>query len=163
MVDRGWGRLITTTSHGATGLLGSPIFAAAMGGVISMAKGIANEYRASGVTANCLSPGAMTRLHATSRPMFERLRKEGQITEEDWESYLATPPPEYISPIVTWLCTDEAAEVTGQVFHASGGAVGIWSSYKVERTAYRGDHRTTPPWTLEELDLVIPKALLAQP
>ena len=31
MAERGWGRLITTTSHGATGLLGQPIFAAAMG------------------------------------------------------------------------------------------------------------------------------------
>ena len=44
MAERGWGRLITTTSHGATGALGQPIFAAAMGGVISMTKAIATEY-----------------------------------------------------------------------------------------------------------------------
>ena len=42
------GRLITTTSHGATGLLGQPIFAAAMGGVISMTPAIASSTRPPG-------------------------------------------------------------------------------------------------------------------
>ncbi len=68
MQERGWGRIITTTSHGATGLLGQPIFAAAMGGVISMTRAIAFENATTGVTANCLSPGAGTRLHAVARP-----------------------------------------------------------------------------------------------
>ena len=120
MLERGWGRLITTTSHGATGLLGQPIFAAAMGGVISMTRAIAFEHESAGVTANCLAPGGATRLHAVTRPMFEQLRADGLITEADWESYVNTPPPEYVAPIVAWLCTDAADGVTGQVFHAAG-------------------------------------------
>jgi NAD(P)-dependent dehydrogenase (short-subunit alcohol dehydrogenase family) len=163
MAERGWGRLITTTSHGATGLLGQPIFAAAMGGVISMTRAIAFEYEAAGVTANCLSPGGATRLHAVTRPMFEQLRADGLISEAEWDSYVNTPPPDYVAPIVAWLCTDAADGVTGQVFHASGGAVGTWNRYHVERTIYRGDHRTNPPWSLEELDTHVPKALLADP
>jgi NAD(P)-dependent dehydrogenase (short-subunit alcohol dehydrogenase family) len=155
--------LITTTSHGATGLLGQPIFAAAMGGVISMTRAIAFEYEAAGVTANCLSPGGATRLHAVTRPMFEQLRADGLISEAEWDSYVNTPPPEYVAPIVAWLCTDAADGVTGQVFHASGGAVGTWNRYHVERTIYRGDHRTNPPWSLDELDVHVPKALLSQP
>jgi NAD(P)-dependent dehydrogenase (short-subunit alcohol dehydrogenase family) len=163
MVERGWGRLITTTSHGATGLLGQPIFAAAMGGVISMTRAIAYEHAAAGVTANCLSPGGATRLHAVTRPMFEQLRADDLITEAEWDSYVNTPPPEYVAPIVAWLCTDAADGVTGQVFHAAGGAVGTWNRYHVERTIYRGDHRTNPPWSLEELDVHVPKALLSDP
>ena len=163
MAERGWGRLVTTTSHGATGLLGQPIFAAAMGGVISMTRAIAFEYAAAGVTANCLSPGGATRLHAVTRPMFEQLRADGLISEADWESYVNTPPPEYVAPIVAWLCTDAADGVTGQVFHALGGAVGAWNRYHVERTIYRGDHRTNPPWSVEELDEQVPKTLLAEP
>lgn len=163
MAQRGWGRLITTTSHGATGLLGQPIFAAAMGGVISMTRSIAFEYAAAGVTANCLSPGGATRLHAVTRPMFEQLRADGLITEAEWDSYVNTPPPEYVAPIVAWLCTDEANGVTGEVFHASGGAVGTWNRYHVERTIYRGDHRTNAPWSLDELDYHVPKALLSAP
>lgn len=160
MAERGWGRLITTTSHGATGLLGKPIFAGAMGGVISMTKAIAHEYRAHGVTANCLAPGAATRLHALSRERFEQMHAEGLISDEEWERYLTTPPPEYVSPIVAWLCTDAAANVTGEVFHAAGGLVGRWTSYADDRAAYRGDHRTNPPWTLEELDVIVPQVLL---
>ncbi len=161
MAERGWGRLVTTTSHGATGMLGQPVFAAAMGGVISLTKAIAHEYGSRGVTANCLAPGAATRLHAVTRPMFERMHAAGTITEEDWDRYLATPPPEYVGPIVAWLCTDNAAGITGQVFHAAGGTVGVWSPYEERRAIYRGDHRDNPPWTLEELDRLVPAHLLA--
>jgi NAD(P)-dependent dehydrogenase (short-subunit alcohol dehydrogenase family) len=161
MAERGWGRLITTTSHGATGLLGQPIFAAAMGGVISMTRAIAFEYESMGVTANCLAPGGATRLHAVTRPMFEQLRADGLISEADWDSYVNTPPPEYVAPIVAWLCTDEANGVTGEVFHAAGGSVGVWNRYEVARSIYRGDHRTNPPWSLAELDELVPKALLS--
>ena len=163
MVERGWGRIITTTSHGATGLLGQPIFAAAMGGVISMTKAIAYENAPHGVTANCLSPGGATRLHKVSHDNFKRMREEELISEEDWQTYLDTPPPEYVAPIVAWLCSDAADGVTANVWHATGGAVGIWNHYNVERTIYRGDHKTNPPWSLDELDVHVPKALLAQP
>ena len=95
--------------------------------------------------------------------MFEQLRADDLISEAEWESYVNTPPPEYVAPIVAWLCTDAADGVTGHVFHASGGAVGTWNRYHVERTIYRGDHRTNPPWSLEELDDQVPKALLAEP
>jgi NAD(P)-dependent dehydrogenase (short-subunit alcohol dehydrogenase family) len=160
MAERGWGRLITTTSHGATGLLGQPIFAAAMGGVISLTKGIAHEYRDRGVTANSLAPGAATRLHAVSRARFEEMHASGLIGDDEWEQYVHTPPPEYVAPIVAWLCTDAAAGVTGQVFHAAGGLVGIWTAYEDARSAYRGDHREHPPWTLAELDTIVPRQLL---
>jgi NAD(P)-dependent dehydrogenase (short-subunit alcohol dehydrogenase family) len=160
MVERGWGRLITTTSHGATGALGMPIFAAAMGGVISLTKAIAHENRGNGVTANCLAPGAATRLHALNRRNFEEMRRSGVIDEDGWQSYLDTPPAEYVAPIVAWLCTDAAAGVTGEVFHATGGTVGVWSSYHETRSIYRGHHSQNPPWTLEELDHLVPATLL---
>jgi NAD(P)-dependent dehydrogenase (short-subunit alcohol dehydrogenase family) len=160
MVERGWGRLITTTSHGATGLLGSPIFAASMGGVISLTKAIAFEQRGTGVTANCLAPGAMTRLSQESHAKFEAMHEAGQFSDEDWDRFLNQPPPEYVAPIVAWLCSDAAAGVSGEVFHAMGGLVAKWTHYEDERAVYHGDHRAVAPWTLDELDSVVPKMLL---
>jgi NAD(P)-dependent dehydrogenase (short-subunit alcohol dehydrogenase family) len=162
MAERGWGRLITTTSFGATGLLGKPIFAGAMGGVISMTKGIAHEYQGSGVTANCLAPGAATRLHFESRERFEQMHASGLIDDAGWDSYVNSPPPEYVAPIVVWLCTAAADGVSGQVFHASGGEVSLWSHYYNDRTIYRGDHRTNAPWSVAELNELVPKHLLGR-
>jgi NAD(P)-dependent dehydrogenase (short-subunit alcohol dehydrogenase family) len=162
MAERGWGRLVTTTSHGATGLLGQPIFAAAMGGVVSLTKALAHEYRPSGVTANCLAPGGATRLHAVSRANFERMRAEGVITEAEWDQYESTPPPEYVGPIVAWLCSDAASDVTGQVFHSTGTSLGVWSSYTVVREHEGGGHRNRGPWTMDELDAIVPGELLPQ-
>jgi NAD(P)-dependent dehydrogenase (short-subunit alcohol dehydrogenase family) len=160
MAERGWGRLVTTTSHGSTGLLGSPIFAAAMGGVISLTKAIAFEQRGTGVTANCLAPGAMTRLAQESHAKFEAMHEAGQISDDDWDRFLNQPPPEYVSPIVAWLCSEAASGVSGEVFHATGGLVAKWTHYEDERAVYHGDHRAVAPWTLDELDEVVPKMLL---
>ena len=160
MVERGWGRVVNTTSHGATGALGQPAFAAAMGGVISMTKALAVETRGTGVTVNCLAPGAATRLHAKSHDDFKAWHDQGIIDDDMWQSYLNTPPPEYVAPAVVWLCSDGAAHVSGQVVHASGGTISVWSSYADERSIFRGDHRSAPPWTLDELDAVAPRYLL---
>ena len=159
MVERGWGRVVTTTSYGATGLLGSPIFAASMGGVISLTKAVAHDCAGTGVTANCLAPGAATRLHEMSRAHFAAMHKAGQIDDEMWESYDNTPPPGHVAPVVTWLCTERGGAYSGHVFHASGGEVSLWSAYRNERTIFRGDHRTNPPWSLVELDSAVPKHL----
>jgi hypothetical protein len=62
---------------------------------------------------------------------------------------------------VAWLCSDAAAGVTGQVFHASGGAIGAWNaSASSGPSSFRGDHRHWPPWTLDELDKHVRKFLL---
>jgi uncharacterized protein (TIGR02118 family) len=42
-------------------------------------------------------------------------------------------------------------------------AVSTWGieRYEIERTIFRGDHRANPPWSLDELDQLVPKALLS--
>jgi NAD(P)-dependent dehydrogenase (short-subunit alcohol dehydrogenase family) len=160
MAAQGRGRIINTASHLFLGDYGKPAFAAAKGGVVSLTAAIATEGRAAGITCNAIAPGAATRLHAYTRPQFEAMRAEGVLTDEMWESYVNTPPPEYVAPIVAWLATDAAADITGRLFHAAGGTIGIFSIPIEERVIYRGDHRRVDPWTLEELDALVPAVLV---
>ncbi len=152
MAERGWGRLVTTTSDVSRGNYGLPAGAAAFGGVVSLTKAIAHEFAGTGVTANCLAPGANTRLHAVARPHFEEGWKSGLLTEGDWQRYLDTPPPSHVAPIVAWLCSAAADGVTAEVFGASGGRISRWTHMSDSAAIYRGHHATNPPWTLDEID-----------
>ncbi|MCB0996728.1 MAG: SDR family NAD(P)-dependent oxidoreductase [Acidimicrobiales bacterium] len=160
MLDRGWGRVVFTTSEVSRGTQGMPGGAAVFGGTISLAKALAHEHRGSGVTFNCFAPGASTRLHAVARPHYEAGLENGMFTQDDWDRYVNIPPAEYVAPIVAWLCTDAASGVSGEVFHAAGGTVGRWSHYEDRGSVFRGDHRTNPPWSLDELDEFVPQHLL---
>jgi NAD(P)-dependent dehydrogenase (short-subunit alcohol dehydrogenase family) len=162
MVERGWGRIVSTASEGALGGVGAPLFAAAMGGTISMMKGLATDLKGTGVTANVLAPGASTRTYVDALPGLEAAYKAGQMSEELWLRAKKGPGPvEHVPPIITWLCTDEAAGVTGKVFHSAGGRVSVWSEYEDVNTITKGDPDENPPYTLEELDVLVPGTVLA--
>jgi NAD(P)-dependent dehydrogenase (short-subunit alcohol dehydrogenase family) len=161
MVERGYGRIISTASEGALGGVGAPLFAAAMGGTISMMKGLATDLKGTGVTANVLAPGASTRTYVDALPGLEAAHKAGQLSDEMWARAKKGPGPvEHVPPIVVWLCTDEAAGISGKVFHSAGGRVSIWSEYADTNTISKGDPDENPPYTLEELDVLVPAELL---
>lgn len=162
MVARGWGRIVLTSSEGAMGGVGAPVFAAGMGATISLAKGLATDLKSSGVTVNVLSPGASTRTYENALPGLEAAFKAGQLSEEMWLRAKKGPGPvEHVPPIVTWLCTDAAAGVSGKVFHSAGGRISVWSEFEDRGTISKGDPDENPPYTLEELDRLVPSTVLA--
>jgi len=161
MVERGYGRIISTASEGAKGGVGNPVFAAAMAGTIGLAKGLASDLKGTGVTSNVLAPGAATRTYQLALPGLEAAYKAGQMTEEMWERAKKGPGPvEHVPPIAVWLCTDEAADVTGKVFHSGGGRVSVWSESEDLGTISKGDPYENDPYTLEELDVLVPGTVL---
>jgi NAD(P)-dependent dehydrogenase (short-subunit alcohol dehydrogenase family) len=161
MVERGWGRIVMTASEGARGKVGKPIFAATMGATVSMAKGLATDVAGSGVTVNVLAPGASTRTYVEALPALEQQYNEGKLSEEMWLRAKKGPGPvEHVPPIVTWLCTDAAAAVTGKVFHSGGGKISVWTDYEDIGTITKGDPDENPPYTLDELDVLVPSTVL---
>jgi NAD(P)-dependent dehydrogenase (short-subunit alcohol dehydrogenase family) len=107
-------RIINTTS--VSGLYGNPgqtNYGAAKAGIASFTIIAAQELQRYGVTVNCVSPGALTR-------MTEGLAGAPQ-TEEEKERR----NPRWIAPIVTWLASTESAKVTGRVFQVSGRELAI--------------------------------------
>jgi hypothetical protein len=79
----------------------------------------AQELRRYGVTVNCIAPNARTRMSESAFQM--------PSTEDGFDPL----DPKNITQVVLALATDEAQEITGQVFHIFGGAVNClrpWSS-----------------------------------
>ncbi|MFM1987661.1 MAG: hypothetical protein RJA99_618 [Pseudomonadota bacterium] len=103
------GRLINTSSaSGLFGNVGQTNYGAAKAGIASMTVIAAREMAMAKipVTVNAIAPRAQTR-------MTEGLR---EITDEQ----RMRRDPRWIAPLVTWLASEQAADVTGRVFEAWG-------------------------------------------
>jgi NAD(P)-dependent dehydrogenase (short-subunit alcohol dehydrogenase family) len=107
------GRIINTASEsGLYGLVGQINYAAAKAGIASMTIVLARELAKYGVTVNAIAPRARTRM--TETVLGALLPEEGAFDEWD---------PANIAPVVGWLASDSAADVTGQVFVVNGDKV----------------------------------------
>jgi NAD(P)-dependent dehydrogenase (short-subunit alcohol dehydrogenase family) len=108
------GRIINTTS--VSGIYGNPgqtNYGAAKAGIASFTIIAAQELHRYGVTVNCVSPGALTRM------------TEGLASAPQSEEQKAARDPRWIAPIVTWLASTESKGVTGRVFQVSGRDLAI--------------------------------------
>lgn len=110
MKERGGpGRIINTSStSGLFGNFGQTNYGAAKAGIAGFTRVLALEGKKYGITVNGLLPVAYTRL-TEDLPAFK-----GKDKDLD---------PAFISPVVVWLASDEAAEVTGHFFLVRGGTV----------------------------------------
>src|SRR6266700_2429103 len=140
MREKRRGRIIAFTSTaGLEGSPGQPNYSAAKEGIVGLTRSTALAMAKYGVTVNCISPTADTRM--TQRLPDER---RGQ----------AMAPPEAIAPVVTFLASDRAAHVTGQVIGVRGNQVTLFSHPAPLRQLTGRE-----PWTPEALAEVYDQAL----
>jgi NAD(P)-dependent dehydrogenase (short-subunit alcohol dehydrogenase family) len=162
MRKQSWGRIILPSSAAWLGASpGQANYSAAKGAINSLTRVIALENGRMGITCNCLVPMAATRmtLNEAVKANFRRQYEEGKITKQVLEDRLNMPGPEFIAPIVVYLCTDAAANINGLSWRAAGGTVGIYSEPALVKTIHK-DHRKGEKWTIEELEELVPKFLL---
>jgi NAD(P)-dependent dehydrogenase (short-subunit alcohol dehydrogenase family) len=122
MVAAEWGRIVTiSSSAGQTGSPRQADYSASKGGVIALTKTVAREYGALGITANTIPPfivdtpmmrAARDAAHLPPREVVERMIPAGRFGT-----------PDDIGAVCAFLCSDEAAYITGQVIAPNGGAV----------------------------------------
>ena len=62
--------------------------------------------------------------------------------------------------MVAYLASDLASQINGRVFRIGSGKVGIYS-HPTEVTSVFKDHTAQGPWTLEELEAILPGTVLA--
>lgn len=110
-------RVINTTSH--SGLfcnIGQANYAAAKAGIASFSLVAARELQRYGVTVNAIAPRAETRM---TQGLQERTAEQIERRDPDW-----------ISALVTWLASPEAAGVSGRVFEAWGYGYTVAESWQ---------------------------------
>jgi len=151
MAERGGGVIVNTSSHAARGLYGGSAYAAAKGGVESLTFAIAAELRDRGVRANAVCPGARTRLNdnAAYQRRIAELHARGVLDDAMRDASLTPPPPEQVAPLYTFLASDAARDVTGRVFTAVGGYVGLHAAASETLLAWRD--AADGPWPVERL------------
>jgi NAD(P)-dependent dehydrogenase (short-subunit alcohol dehydrogenase family) len=113
-------RIINTVSvSGTYANPGQANYGAAKSGIATLTIIAAREVQKYGITVNAVSPGALTR-------MTEDLGAgRAQPAEGEW----SPRDPGNIAPIVVWLGSPESRAVSGYIFEASGGRLGVTNNF----------------------------------
>jgi acetoacetyl-CoA reductase len=117
MRERRWGRIVVISSGAARdGLPGQVAYSASKAGLLGMVKTIAAENVRRGITANAVLPGmvATEKVKAMPPEILEALNDLLPMER------MATP--EEVAALVTFLCSEDAAYITGEAIGIDGGA-----------------------------------------
>jgi NAD(P)-dependent dehydrogenase (short-subunit alcohol dehydrogenase family) len=114
-------RVVNTSSGaGLLGSVGQANYAAAKAGVAALTQVAAAELARYGVTVNAIAPAARTAMTAAVFADAMRAPAGG----------FDAMAPENVSPLVVWLGSAEAGDVTGRVFEVAGGAVSVCDGWR---------------------------------
>lgn len=133
-----YGRLISTSSESALFCPpGQPNYSAAKAGIVSLTMGAAQLMQKYGVTANVIMPRARTRMN-DSGPLAAMFKKP----EDGFDTFA----PENVAPLVGYLASPAAKQISGQVFVVWARQVKLVSQLSTGKT-FDSDAR----WTFDSL------------
>ena len=134
-------RIINMSSvSGLYGNFGQTNYGAAKAGIAGFTRSLSFEMAKYKCTVNTISPGAATRM------TIDLIKAAGRdVDTNDWKQ-----GPQQLAPVITWLCCDEASDVTNQIIHVQNGTVGI-----MQQPAVIESFLSDELWSLDQLDRVI--------
>ncbi len=129
MRKQGCGSLVAFTSGAFQGSVAQANYSSAKGGIVSLVRSAALGLYKYGVRANAIAPVARTRM---SDNVPAGLAEVGEAED--------------VAPMVVYLLSDEAKDVTGQIYTAVGSRVAVWNQPAEVRSM-----TTEGRWTPEEI------------
>ena len=132
--ETGGSIVVTSSTSGLLGNFGQTNYGAAKAGIAGFARCLFQEGLKYGIRVNTLAPTAYSRLTSDIFP-------EGQNLEE-------LLSPDKVSPLVVWLGSDDAKDVTGRQFLVSGNSVQLLS-WQAQEICLKDN--TDGPWSVAEI------------
>lgn len=118
MIRRKWGRIVNLSSMwGQVGASCEVHYSAAKAALIGMTKALAQEEGPSGITVNCVAPGAV------ETDMMRSFSQEDKTVLADETPLCRLGTPEDVAQAVRFLVSPAASFITGQVLGVNGGFV----------------------------------------
>ena len=120
MIAANWGRIVTISSSSAqSGAPNMAHYVASKGGVIGLTKALARELASYGITANTIPPTIV------DTPMARKAEAAGDVPNVDVMGRMVplgrAGTPEDIAAACSFLCSEHAGYITGQVIGVNGG------------------------------------------
>ncbi len=116
MVGARYGRIVNLASVvGVMGNAGQTNYSASKAGLIGFTKSLAREVAGRGITVNAVAPGYV------ATPMTAGLPEAVKTAFLGFIPLRRFGEPAEVAHAVKFLCSDEAAYITGQVIHVNGG------------------------------------------
>ncbi|MGA7670813.1 MAG: SDR family NAD(P)-dependent oxidoreductase [Nitrolancea sp.] len=152
MREQRGGRIINFSSVSAWGSPGQPNYGAAKYGILGFTAVLANSLSKYNITANAILPYATTRMIDSTPRGQEFLKEHGKMPSEMAGG--TEGDPSNVSPMVTYLATDDAQHINGHFFGVRGTTIAIYSHWEMADVLQA--NRT---WTPQELIDLYPATL----
>lgn len=144
MREQGSGAFVHFTStSGLHGQIGQANYGAAKMGIAGLSRIIAMEGETKGIRSNCMSPFAWTR-------MIESIPIKSDEQARSFDAFRTGATPEHVAPVVSYLCSDAASGVSGQIFGVRGNEIYLYSQPRPVKTLHNG-----AGWTHDSLAAVV--------
>src|SRR5688572_20734649 len=128
-----------TSTSALVGNFGQANYMAAKYGIVGLSRAIALDMARFQVRSNCIAPFAWTRMIDSIPAQSEEEKKRVALFQQ--------MTPEKIAPLVTYLASDRAEGITGQIFGVRNNEVFLFSQPRPVRTLHRSGG-----WTPQKLD-----------
>jgi NAD(P)-dependent dehydrogenase (short-subunit alcohol dehydrogenase family) len=141
MQKQRWGRILNAASYAGTGRMGGSAYSTSKAGLIGFTSALAGDYGPYGITSNVYNPEAQTPMGDNDNPeVYEQMVNywltRGYKTPADIRYIEKLGPPEGVAPWLAYLCTEDAANINGQVFALESRRIALLSRFNEERALY---------------------------